>query len=121
MKNIILTLTLLGSLSANATQIFHCKGLEAGHQVDLAINSFTEVEYATDWDFDGTYGLFSFVKGAMWNTFKSVDSNLEGVELQIQGKLFHGKPGLVKEVVYDATELDGKRVSVFKCAPGQLK
>jgi len=120
MKKVILSLILAGSVSSEASQMFHCES--ADHvPVELILNSFTELEYSNDWDFDGTYELVSGAKGQMWKTFRSTDEYLSSVEIQVQGKLFHGKPGWIKEILHSVHAQDGKQVLIFKCAPGQMK
>ncbi len=119
MKFFFTILVAFFSLSAFAEQMFYCERVGDKAPVELIIKSFSIVEYSNDWDFDGTYEIATLARGQMWNSFLSNDEYLSQVELQIQGKMFHGKAGKIKEIVYDSSHVDGKVVTVFNCLTGR--
>lgn len=115
----LLTITaLLITTTTNASQLFTCYRTNDNAPVHLKINSLTQVEYSTDWDIDGTYEIANGYKMQMWNKFKGIEEDNYHMELEIQGKLFVGKVGYIKEVYYDHRHIDQKVVSTFKCFPG---
>lgn len=121
MKIVFMTSLLFFSILAKADSIFTCFRQDDNAVAELAIKSFTEVEYTTDWDYDGQYEIATIAKGQMWNSFLSTDEMQGNIELQIQGKMFHGKGGELKEITHDNSLPDGLRVQIFKCHPGASK
>lgn len=99
---------------AFASQYFHCQS-QSGAVISILIKNYTTLEYETDWDVDGPYELNSY-KAEMWTTFKSDEHS--GTKLQIQGKMFNGKSGYLKQVSYYYGS-EEPHVNMFFCQPGK--
>lgn len=110
----LLSLVIILPTTTFASQYFNCENQDKS-VISILIKSYTTLEYETDWDVDGPYDLNSY-KAEMWTTFKSPEHY--GVTLQIQGKMFNGKSGYLKQITqyYDRQE---PYVKMFFCQPGR--
>jgi hypothetical protein len=107
-------LLLITPITALASQYFHCESQDKS-VISILIKSYTVLEYETDWDVDGPYELTSY-KAEMWTTFQSEDHT--AVDLKIQGKMFNGKAGYLKQI-YHFYNSATPYIKMFFCKPGK--
>jgi hypothetical protein len=118
MNLIAMIFALLLGTSVFASQDFTCTRLEVDGTYGPSSFEFTilnarAVEISTDWDIDGVYSINS-APTLIWTTFNSPD--YLNVSLRVEGKMFWGRSGQVKQILHSPGYAD--ETTVFFCIPG---
>jgi hypothetical protein len=119
MKKIAMIFSLLLGTMAFASQEFTCTRLEPDGSYspsgfEITILNARAVEISTDWDIDGVYTINS-APTLIWTTFNSPE--YLNVTLKVEGKMFWGRSGEVKQVLHTPGLED--ETTVFFCTPGR--